>query len=555
MHKKQMIAIGLPLLAAVLVWLLYTYCLVDFRLYRRNQAQLDLRGQEISVEHYEKLSEKLPDTRIFWDVPFQGTTLPQETGTLTVTALTGDEAGILARHLPRLRTVHAEDCTDYAALVRLKRLRPDVDVKYRVRIGGAAVAGSAVQLQLKDVAEADLPLLDHFPNLKFITVSGGKAEQLRALRDYCRDREICLRPELRQQTLPEDLRTLTLSGLTEAEAPLLVLLPQLKTLHLPEPEADAATVRQLPQLLPQAKVTWEKTVMGLSYSSEAERIDVTEALSRGIGEKPEKKTGYQYSLDFGVQGTREEDPQSVKLSDYHPWPDKTDHTGRLIAEAEAAMAYFPNARMLVMNGAFLDNEAMAAFRERHREEYKVVWSVKCGKVATRTDATFFMPVKYHVYYLKDHEAYNLRYCPELRTVDIGHMAVSDIRFVEYLPNLEHLILAHTNVRDIEPLRSCKKLKFLELDWTGIQDFSPLLDCTGLEDLNVGNTWGNIEPLRGMTWLKNLWMIYRREGREMAEALPDTRVVYYGTATVDSGWRDLPNYFEMRDNLMMFYMSW
>ena len=226
-----------------------------------------------------------------------------------------------------------------------------------------------------------------------------------------------------------------------------------------------------------------------------------------------------------------------------------------LEQVEAELRYFPNLEKVVMCNCGFDNETMAAFREKMRPEYKVVWSVKCGKVATRTDATFFMPVKYHVYYLKDHEAYNLRYCPELRTVDIGHMAVSDIRFVEYLPNLEHLILAHTNVRDIEPLRSCKKLKFLELDWTGIQDFSPLLDCTGLEDLNVGNTWGNIEPLRGMTWLKNLWMIYRREGREMAEALPDTRVVYYGTATVDSGWRDLPNYFAMRDALKMYYMSW
>ena len=55
-----------------------------------------------------------------------------------------------------------------------------------------------------------------------------------------------------------------------------------------------------------------------------------------------------------------------------------------------------------------------------------------------------MPVKYHVYYLSNRQAYNLRYCEEVIAVDIGHMNVSDISFVEFMPNLEYLILAHTN---------------------------------------------------------------------------------------------------------------
>lgn len=556
MQKKHIFGIGLlTLAAAVLVWLFGSYHLVEFRFYRRGLTELDLRGQEIPVSHYEKLTEKMPDTRILWDVPFQGGTLSQETQTLTVTALAQEEAGILARYLPRLRTVHAESCADYDALLQLKQQRPDVNVLYRVPVDGKAMDAGALQMQLEGITEEALALLRYLPNLKFITISGGEAQTLRKLQAYCREQGILLRPRLKGEVLAEDTRRLTVSALAEEQAELLVLLPELKQLHLIEPEARAETVLGLPELLPETEVTWEKTILGKTFSWDATEIDLTDVISRGIGEGPLNKTGYQYSLDFGVQGTREEVPASVKLSEYHRWPDKTASTAQLIAEAGAAMDYFPNAETLVMCGSFLDNEAMAAFREARREEYKVVWSVKCGKLATRTDARFFMPVKYHVYYLQNEEAANLRYCPELVSVDIGHMSVSDISFVEYLPNLEHLILAHTGVRDIEPLRSCKNLKFLELDWTGIQDFSPLLDCTGLEDLNVGNTWGDIEPLKGMTWLKNLWMIYRREGRELAQALPDTRVVYTGTATVDSGWRDLPNYFAMRDNLMMYYMSW
>ena len=220
------------------------------------------------------------------------------------------------------------------------------------------------------------------------------------------------------------------------------------------------------------------------------------------------------------------------------------------------MGYFPKAEQVLMIGGLLNNVQMAAFREARRQDYKVVWSVQCGNVLTRSDATFFMPVKYHVYYLNDVEAYNLRYLEEAVAVDIGHMNVSDISFVKYMPNLEYLILAHTGIQYIEPIRTCKKLKFLEVDWTGIRDLTPLQDCTALEDLNVGNTGVDLEPLKKMTWLKNLWAIFRGASiYPVSQALPNTKVVSSGNATVASGWRDLPNYYAMRDQLKMYYMSW
>lgn len=555
MQKKKVIGIVLLTVTAGLIWLLSVYHVVDFRLYRKDLPLLDLRGREITVSHYEKLTQQMPDTRILWEVPFQGGTLDQETQTLTLTHLTAQEARVLAGCLPRLRTVHAEDCTDYEALLQLKQQRPDVTVKYRVPINGTAIAGSALRIRLGGITEEELSLLPYLPLLKTVIISGGEAEPLRELQAYCREKGITLQLQLGKETVAEDAENLTVAGLTDQQLALLTLLPGLKKLHLQEPEAEARAVQALSERLPGTKVTWEKTVLGLTFPGDAEEIDLTEVIARGAEEKAGDKTAYQYSLEYPVQGTREENPSSVKISDYHPWPDKTADTARLIAEAQAVMAYFPKAERLVMCGAYLDNEAMAAFREEAQEAYKVVWSVKCGKVATRTDARFFMPVKYHVYYLNNEEAANLRYCPELVSVDIGHMAVSDIRFVEHLPQLQHLILAHTQIQYIEPIRSCKNLKFLEVDWTPIRDFSPLTDCTALEDLNIGNTWANVEPLKEMTWLKNLWMIFRKEGYFMSQALPDTRVVSGGTATVDSGWRDLPNYYAMRDELKMFYMSW
>ena len=178
------------------------------------------------------------------------------------------------------------------------------------------------------------------------------------------------------------------------------------------------------------------------------------------------------------------------------------------------------------------------------------------KLTARTDDTTFMPVRERVYYFNDEEAYNLRYCEDMVCIDIGHMSIHNIDFVEYMPKLKYLILAHTQLQYIEPIRSCKNLVFLELDWAPIRDLSPLVECTALEDLNVGNVYCSFEPLMEMPWLKNLWMIGSgKSAYQISQALPDTKVQAAGNATVAAGWRDLPNYFAMRDFLGMPYNRW
>ena len=555
--KKLLIAALILLAVATpLVWLLTTYRVVDLKLYRKDAEALDLRGQEISAAHYDKLTEKLAGIPIRWDVPFQGSILADDTAEITVTELTAEDARILAEYLPKLRTVDAVECTDYENLRDLKQKRPDMQVNYRVPLNGRNYAGSALRLTLSGITEAELQLLQYLPILKMVTVTGGEPGTLAKLRDYCGERDISFHMQIGGEILSENAVVAAIEGITNEELGLLQLMPKLKTLHLVEPEADAERVIALAETLPGAAVSWEKSVLGKTFSQDAVEIDLTDIISLGEGEKPGDKTAYQYGLDFPVQGTQEEVATAIKISKYHPLPDKSDETRELIAEVEAAMAYFPDAEQVVMLGSILHNVHMSDFREAHREDYKVVWSVQCGNVLTRTDAKFFMPVKYHVYYLSDLEAYNLRYLEEAVAVDIGHMNVSDISFVEYMPDLEYLILAHTSIQYIEPIRSCKKLKFLEVDWTGIRDLSPLEDCTSLEDLNVGNTSVDLTPLKKLTWLKNLWATFRSASvYPISQALPNTKVVSSGNATVASGWRDLPNYYAMRDQLKMYYMSW
>lgn len=542
--------------AAVLGIRISRHVIVDFQLYPRDASVLDLRDREISVSHYEALAKKLPDTRIRWNIPFQGSFLADDTHVLTVTSLTLEDARLLAECLPDLRTVDGRQCQDYEGLLFLKQQRPDIQVKYWVSIGGTSYADSAMQISLNGITQEELALLPYLPRLNTVTLTGGDPELLRQLQSYCREAEVAVRLLIQGELVPDSAPVLEIHGITDEEVNLLYLMDQLWVLHLTEPEADGKTLVQLRQNLVKTAVTWEKTVLGQTFSQDAREIDLTEIISLGAGQPPGARTAYQCGMEYGIQGTVEAVPSSIKLLEHCPLPDKTADTNQLIRELESAMEYFPEAEKLVLCGSILDNEAMAAFRQRQAEHYSVVWTVRCGKIATRTDATFFMPVKYHVYYLNDTEAYNLRYCPEMIAVDIGHMMVSDVSFVEFMPDLQYLILAHTAVRNIEPLRSCKNLKFLELDHTGVLDFTPLTECTALEDLNIGMTWNDVTPLKDVTWLKNLWMIHRdKSALELIDALPDTNIVCFGTATVDSGWRDLPNYYAMRDELLMYYMSW
>lgn len=504
-----LILVLLGSVASGLYWNLQNYVLVDLQFYPRNEQQLDLRGQNISVRNYEKLSRKLPECEILWDVPFQGNALPHDTRQITVSRLTREDIQALAC-FKDLETVNARGCTDYENLLDLRQDRPDVQVEYSLTLGTQTYTGTAAQVALDTLTEADVEKLSYLPELQSVHCGGGEETAIRKLQEYCRERgvEFCI--TLGGEPIAPETKEVTAGAITDEQLPLLRFLPNMEKLHIRSPEASAENLLALRDSLPQVKVTWEQEICGTVLSSDVKELDLS-------GEKV------------------------------------TD-----LQELEQKMPYFPDAETVFLGECGVDNEALAAHREQAREAYKLVWTVTCGsKLKTRTDAKTFMPVREHVYYFNDEEAYNLRYCEEMVCIDIGHMSIHNIDFVEYMPDLEYLILAHTQLNYIEPIKHCQKLKFLELDWSPIKDLTPLKECKALEDLNLGNTFADFEPIKDMTWLKNLWMIdcSTRARYEMTQALPDTKVMVTGAATVDNGWRELDNYYKMRDLLGMHYMSW
>lgn len=427
-----------------------------------------------------------------------------------------------------------------------------------LNLDGVSYSHDAAEICTSSITKDALEQLTQMTGLKQVTGTEGDGENLEQLRTYCDEHGIVFQVEVDGQMITEETTELTIPNVTENQVQLLELMPNLKRLHFPEPEASAETLLELRTKLPETVVTWEKTVLGMTFPQNAAEIDLSKVIALAEGQAFGEKTAYEYGLEFRTMGTQEEPQRTAKVLPDRPFPDKTNSTEQLVAEVEAAMEFFPEAEKLLMCGAWLDNEMMSAYRERHRGNYKVVWTVLCGDVAPRTDVTFFMPTKYYVTQgsFNDIYSYNLRYCEEIVSMDIGHMWITDIEFVRYMPKLKYFVMFNQAVSDLSPLSACKNLIFLEMHQCHfIEDYSPLVECTALEDLNIGGSSGNILPILEMKWLKNLWLVGRDEMdyKVAMDALPETNIAYY-YADPDDGWRDLPNYYKMRDALLMFYME-
>ena len=128
MKIKQMNPLLVVALAALAVAVLVagTVCffvanvIVNGNVYPRNAEFLNLREEELTVEEYDAIRAKLPDCQLYWNIPFQGSTYPEDTEELTVAALTDADVAVLA-YFGQLKTVRAEECRDYPQLQALHR--------------------------------------------------------------------------------------------------------------------------------------------------------------------------------------------------------------------------------------------------------------------------------------------------------------------------------------------------------------------------------------------------------------------------------------------------
>ena len=260
--------------------------------------------------------------------------------------------------------------------------------------------------------------------------------------------------------------------------------------------------------------------------------------------------------------------QTVCLMGVEYPADSTELTlsGLTAEEVESLLPQFPKLQKVILTDTASDDETLDQLNRAY-PDIQIVWTVQVGKIPVRTDETWFYTAG-KGYLPNNEDLKKLRYCTQMIAVDVGHLQVTDCSWLESMPHLKYLILAWSGVQDISPLANCKELVYLELDHCVVRDYTPLQGCTALEDLNINDhDWpASIEPLLSMTWLKTLWVPTRsyEEKEALVAALPDTRVVTvnYGTTFTSEyercpdgqGWRNLKNYYDMRDLLGMYYMK-
>ena len=154
-------------------WYQNNHIFVEDAVYPINAKTLDLRGQDISFEHYDAVHSQLPNCEIYWDVPFQVGKYPNDTTKLTVADLTEKDIRILLNYFPKLKTLDATACSDYAVLESAKQQLPGCEILYEVNLRDKSFAPEVTELTL-EVGDYDydtlMENLQYLPDVQQITL-------------------------------------------------------------------------------------------------------------------------------------------------------------------------------------------------------------------------------------------------------------------------------------------------------------------------------------------------------------------------------------------------
>lgn len=486
-------------------WYRHTHVFIDEAVYRADAQQLDLRGQDISFDHYEAVCRELPGCQVLWDVPFQGRKVSSDSRSIAITTLEEKDIPLLA-YFPRLKAIDASGCADYAMLELLRDAWPELEVSYTVDLGGVAFAPDVTELTLTEGSyDYDTMMLNlvHLPQVRTITLPNTTLplEKLREISQLYGGVEVEYTVCFRGQETDPAITELNLSDLTPEEvdqvAAELAFFPDLQWVELMDESGKSrlslTDVQKLQEAAPGATVHYTYTFYGQTLSTTDTEVE------------------YRYKY--------------MKDSDE--------------AEIRQILDVMDSCERFVFNGCHISNEVMARIREDYRGKIKIVWRVYFGNGGScLTDREVIKMV----YGLTNSNSQSLRYCEDARYIDFGHNeTLTDISFVAYMPNLEAIILSGSPIKDLSPFAGNKSLYFLEIAYCSyIEDLSPLKDCTNLGMLNV--SWTSVTDLSAVDGLplERLTFTHTKVSDEEIERYagvnPDCWLTYGDRNEYGVGWR-------------------
>ena len=230
---------------------------------------LDIQSVSITTEQYLQLQESLPDCEIYWLVPFQGSAISNRVSVLSVVSLTEEDLDQLA-YMPNLQQVHAIGCRDYDILLTLKDRYPQLDVRYSVIVGSSEITNQTSQIVLdENAADELLAVLAYLPNLQRVDALGiqnyATLMQIQQLRP---DLELHYSVPIGNETYPETTTTLLLQDADpESVSAVLPYLPMLTDVTFTGKTPDNDSIYEMMCQRPDVTFHWNFNLFGLEVSS------------------------------------------------------------------------------------------------------------------------------------------------------------------------------------------------------------------------------------------------------------------------------------------------
>ena len=341
-------------------------------------------------------------------------------------------------------------------------------------------------------------------------------------------------------------------------------LPHLISLTFPETNLTSEQVDALCQAYPELTVRCSVNILGTLYDSDTTHMDLS-------GMKPEQMEevlpklgllGNLTDVDLMTEGgqsnlsladvARLQDcaPNTTFHYSFKLFGQKLSTTDEAVSfvdysignEGEAAireaLAVLRNCKRFLLEDCGIDNEVLASIREDFRHQTKVVWRIYFGKYTALTDQETIRAV-YNVF---DSTCHDLRYCEDVKYMDIGHNdTLTDLSFVGFMPNIEVLIASGCAATELPGFENCKKLTWLELaNCYKLKDISSLEGCESLRFLNLSYTKvTNYMPLDGLPLERFCCLSAKASVEEQNTFLsihPDCLTRFYGSQPYGYGWR-------------------
>lgn len=583
----------LALLGAAAAFFLSTYVFVGGQVYRRDAESLDLRNERISPEEYNSLREKMPDCDILWSVPIGDGVYDCTAEHVDIASFRdGDEANFA--FFRGLQSVDATAAPLTAAQYEaIRSALPGAAIRWCVPIGEGRYPSDSYSVKVGDFTQAELGMFDYFDTLQEVDARSAQSyDAILALKENRPGLSVLWRVPFSGSDYPQDAEEIAVTDPSLSAADLdeaLSRLPGVKTVSVPECPWTEAEKAALAEKYPRVDFRWTVSVLGEKFTSEQEELSfagrsLTDADLAELQEKlpyfPELR-----SIDFTGCGLSPE--QLLPLQEAYPDLEllfsfdllgvKVNTADTLIdlsnipmdsAEPlEKILPFMHHLEKVDMCDCGLSDEEMDALNKRH-EQTQFVWMLHIDYYKIRTDTTAFRASSNHYSSFDANSIRRLAYCENMIAMDLGHRLYFNgvnLEFLRGMPHVKYLILMQCYAMDLTPLADCKELIWLELNLSLATDITPLKGCDSLHDLNITfmplDGQSACDTIAAMPQLERVWCSKGQFTDEQLKTMQDANpelllhvVMGPTTSSSEDPWRFDQDYYDMRDEMNMFYMD-